>query len=169
MDMARVSGPSFITFVKVEYPGLVRFASALVGDPQVGRDIAQEAMERLWRQWDSVRLYDAPDQWLRRVASNLAITRSRRLALERKHLPAVAGREAVVVDWPEPDPALWNAVRRLPERQRVVVVLRILEDRSHADIAGVLGCSQANTRQLLRRGLAALKVSWQDERRSVPR
>lgn len=169
MSMEWASGPSFLTFARTAYPALIRFASALVGDPQAGRDIAQETMARLWCEWESVRLYQAPDQWLRRVASNLAITRSRRLALERKHLPAVVGCEAVVVDWPEPDTVLWDAVRRLPERQRVVVVLRILEDRSHADIADVIGCSQVNARQLLRRGLAALKLSLQQERSSVPR
>jgi RNA polymerase sigma factor (sigma-70 family) len=169
MSMERIQAPSFRTFARAAYPDLVRFASALIGDLDTGRDIAQEAMERLWHNWDSVRLHDSPDHWLRRVAFNLAIDRSRRQAMERRNLPAVATPEAVVVEWPAPDPALWRAVRRLPERRRVAVVLRILEDRSHTEIAGVLGCSQANARQLLRRGLAQLRASLQDELCEVPR
>jgi RNA polymerase sigma factor (sigma-70 family) len=169
MDVEQASAPSFAAFSRAARPGLVRFATTLVGSAHAGADIAQDALEQLWRKWDRVRLYDSPDDWLRRVARNLAITRARRLALERRRLPAVATREGVATDWPEPDPDLWRAVRRLPERQRAAVVLHVLEGRPHAEIAAVLGCSDVNARQLLHRGLTKLRTLVGDRLREVAR
>jgi RNA polymerase sigma-70 factor (ECF subfamily) len=47
-------------------------------------------------------------------------------------------------------------VRRLPRRQREVVVLVHVDDRSVADVAAVLGCAEDTVRTHLRRAHAHL-------------
>ena len=52
--------------------------------------------------------------------------------------------------------AVWNELRRLPDRQRAAVVLRYYEDLADDDIAQLLGCRPATVRSLLHRALARL-------------
>jgi RNA polymerase sigma factor (sigma-70 family) len=56
-----------------------------------------------------------------------------------------------------PDRGMRNALRRLPEEQRSVVLLRVLGDLSVADVARVLGKTQGAVKAAQRRGLASLK------------
>lgn len=55
------------------------------------------------------------------------------------------------------DRALWDAVARLPERQRSAVVLRFVGDLAHADIAAAIGCSEEAARRSLLEGLTKLR------------
>ena len=59
---------------------------------------------------------------------------------------------------PTVDGDLWEAVGRLPEKQRGAISLRYLGDLPYADIGVVLGCSEAAARQNVRAGLAALRL-----------
>ena len=54
---------------------------------------------------------------------------------------------------------LWAASRRLPPRQRAVLVLRYYEDLSEAEIARVLDIPVGTVKTLARRGLARLRRS----------
>lgn len=66
---------------------LVRYAYALTGNVSDAQDIAQEAFARAWQRWDSVRGYDCPEAWVRRVATNLATSRFRRDLTARAAAP----------------------------------------------------------------------------------
>lgn len=52
---------------------------------------------------------------------------------------------------------LIEALRRLPARQRAVIVLRYLDDLSEAETAEVLGCSVGNVKSTCSRGLSRLR------------
>jgi RNA polymerase sigma factor (sigma-70 family) len=51
----------------------------------------------------------------------------------------------------------WGVLRRLPDRQRMAVVLRFYEDLSEAEIAELLGCRPGTVKSLIHRGLAKVK------------
>jgi RNA polymerase sigma factor (sigma-70 family) len=55
------------------------------------------------------------------------------------------------------DAELWDAVRRLPPKQRSAVVQRYLLDRPYAEIAAVIGSSEDAARQNVRAGLQRLR------------
>jgi DNA-binding CsgD family transcriptional regulator len=57
------------------------------------------------------------------------------------------------------DRAVGCPTRRLPLRQRAVLVLRYYEDLSEAEIARVLGIPAGTVKTLARRGLARLRRS----------
>jgi RNA polymerase sigma factor (sigma-70 family) len=55
------------------------------------------------------------------------------------------------------DQSLWEAVGRLPARQRSAVVLRYVADLPHRDIAVAIGCSEEAARRSLHEGLTKLR------------
>ena len=67
---------------------------------------------------------------------------------------------------------LWAAVRKLPERQRMVLVLRYHEDLSEAEVARLLHLSVGAVKALTHRGISRLRVDLgraADEQASIPR
>jgi RNA polymerase sigma factor (sigma-70 family) len=83
----------------------------------------------------------------------------RRAAVARKHVPELAGSSA---DGPDAASAaddrgeMAAALRRLPRRQREVLVLRYYLDLDPAEIAATLRITSSSVRSTLTRGLAAL-------------
>jgi DNA-directed RNA polymerase specialized sigma24 family protein len=59
------------------------------------------------------------------------------------------------------EPALWEAVGRLPIKQRASILHRYVNDLSYADIGRIVGCSEAAARQNVRAGLASLRGAWE--------
>ncbi len=139
---------------------VVRYAYALTGNLADAQDIAHEAFARAWQRWDSVRSYDSPEAWVRRVATNLAASRFRRDKIARS-----AGRQLTAVQVPEISPdtvALVAALRTLAERQRVVIVLHYLADQPLAQIAAELHVPVGSVKAWLSRGRDALAVAMND-------
>jgi RNA polymerase sigma-70 factor (sigma-E family) len=129
-----------------------RVAYRLLGDRTEAEDIAQETLARATLRW--ARLHERPEGWVSRVASNLAIDRYRR---RRREPRFQSGPVGIVDDRTVERSDLVVALRRLPRRQREVVVLRYLADFSEADVAATLGCSVGTVKTHASRGLSALR------------
>jgi RNA polymerase sigma-70 factor (ECF subfamily) len=135
---------------------IVRHAYALTGNISDAQDITQEAFARAWQRWDKVRNLDSPEAWVRRVATNLATSRFRRDRTAR-----VAAWQLVAGPVPEVSPdtvALVAALKTLPERHRVVLVLHYLADQPVDQIAAELRCPVGSVKAWLSRGRAALTL-----------
>lgn len=162
--MTVTQATEFEPFFRAEFARLVTAVAALTGSREVAKEIAQESMLRAYRDWARVSTMDIPEAWVRRVAINLAIDRSRRNHRERAALDRLS---VDTVSEPDADAAspVWVAVRRLPERQRAVVVLRYVFDQSVADIAATLQIAEGtvtatlvNARRTLSRYLHGTEV-----------
>jgi RNA polymerase sigma-70 factor (ECF subfamily) len=161
MASDRQTDTDFDDFYGATARRIVRHAYALTGSLADAQDIAQEAFARAWQRWSSVRAYDSPEAWVRRVATNLATSRHRRDRTER-----AAARQLLARDVPEISPdtvALIAGLRKLPERQRVVLVLHYLADLPVGQIATELGCPVGSVKAWLSRGRDALAVALADE------
>ncbi len=75
---------AFRAFVDREYRPLVRGLALYCGDAAVAEELAQDAFARAFQRWSSVSGMARPDAWLRTVAFNLARSRFRRRAAERR-------------------------------------------------------------------------------------
>jgi RNA polymerase sigma-70 factor (sigma-E family) len=151
---------AFERFVAAEASSLLRFAYLLTGGRETAEDLLQSALERCYRHWRRVERTDRPERYVRRVLANAATDRWRG-ARRRPELPLAAAAEPVVADTTEALLArdeLIRALRTLSARQRVVVVLRYVEDLSEQDTAALLDCSVGSVKAHASRGLARLRA-----------
>ncbi len=146
--------PSFDEFYSNAAARLVRHSYALTGDLAEAQDIAQEAFARAWQRWPAVRECDSPEAWVRRVATNLAASRWRRIRVARAAAGQPAQQHAPEVS--TDTVALVCGLRTLPERQRTVLVLHYMCDLSVDQIASELGCPSGSVKSWLSRGRTAL-------------
>jgi RNA polymerase sigma-70 factor (sigma-E family) len=132
-----------------------RVAYRIVGSRDEASEIAQETLARAAQHWPKVA--DHAEPWVARVAGNQAISywRTRR----RRQAVALAARPRGGDDYQVERVDLVRALRSLPRRQRQVVVLRYLADRSEAEVAVLLGCSEGTVKSSASRGLAALRTT----------
>ena len=96
--------------------------------------------------------------WVTRTALNKARTKGRRLGAERRAYERAEGlrRAPAPAEEPPLDDSVTEALRRLPARQREIVVLHYLLDMSVADVAGALGVAEGAVKTQLYRARATL-------------
>ena len=139
-------------------PGLVLFARQFVRSIADAEDIVQEAFVRFWRTERSIQNRALLFATVRSIALDLLRRDSRRARRE-----AVALADVEQVTQPEFDSAsesqhaLAAAIDRLPAEQREVLVMKIWNELTFADIAAVLKISQNTAASRYRYALAALK------------
>jgi RNA polymerase sigma-70 factor (sigma-E family) len=138
---------------------LVRLALVMVGDLATAEDVVQDAFERLHRGWHGLRQPSSGLAYVRASVLNGCRSAHRRAAVARKHAPQLAEPSP---DGPDAASAaddrgeLAAALRRLPRRQREVLVLRYYQDLDVAEIADMLRIAPSSVRAANARGLAAL-------------
>src|SRR5918994_3114621 len=127
--------PDFSAWYREQHPLVLAALTVASGRADVAADATDEAFVRAYERWDRVRRMDSPGGWLYRVALNDLRRRCRRQAIERELLrrqpPPAAAMPA------NPAPHVWEAVRRLPTRQRTAVALRYVLDLSEPEVARV--------------------------------
>jgi len=146
----------FDEFYRDEYRAVVGLAYALSGSRTASEDIAQDAFVAAHRDWERIGRYDNPGAWVRRVVANLSVSLFRTKVREAKALTRLRGRTQAIPAMPPEDAEFWKAVRSLPKRQAQAIALHYLEDRSVADIAATLGCTESTVRVHLHKGRASL-------------
>nr|MDT0658900.1 sigma-70 family RNA polymerase sigma factor [Micromonospora sp. DSM 115978] len=134
----------------------LRAVLAGTGDRALAEDLVAEAFARAWASWPKVSQHPAPAAWVVRTALNIRVSWWRR----RRREVALDGHEgaSVVEDGLGPDDALLAAIRRLPRRQREVVVLRIWLDLDTRSAAAALGISAQTVAVHLSRATATLRA-----------
>jgi RNA polymerase sigma-70 factor (sigma-E family) len=140
---------------------LMRAAVALTGSRADGEDLLQAALERLLHNWS--RVDTDPEGYLRRTLYNLAADGWRRRGRWRGRLAefrsqaraaATSGEDIAAVDLRD---TLVRLLQQLPPRQRAVVVLRYWEQRTEAETAELLGCTEGTVKSAAARGLRRLR------------
>ena len=148
---------AFSAAVADHHRELARFAYRLCGDRTVAEDIVAEAYARVWPHWHRGRV-EVLLPYLMRTVANQAYARHRRRRLEEREPPpapaVVPSFESRVDEHDE----LWSALDRLPPQQRVVLVMRVVEDVSEEETAAVLGIPRGTVKSRLSRGLDALRA-----------
>jgi RNA polymerase sigma-70 factor (sigma-E family) len=151
---------AFAEFVGSRGPGLVRLARGLLRDPYQAEDIVQDVFARALVQWRRVSAADDVDAYVRRMVVNACTSWFRRavrreFAHDTATLPerAVADPSGAVTDRDR----VLGLLRRLPPRQRAVLVLRHYEGLPDAQIAALMGTSEVTVRSNAHRGLASLR------------
>ncbi|MBL7261410.1 SigE family RNA polymerase sigma factor [Paractinoplanes lichenicola] len=145
----------FTAFVAERGPVLLRIAHALTGDPRAAEDLVQGALAKAYAKWP--RIHGDAEAYVRRILYNDRVSGWRRAGRQREitmaELPERPGREPDIAE----RLALRQALLTLPDRQRAVLVLRYLEDRTVEETAEVLGCRPGTVASQASRALAKLR------------
>jgi RNA polymerase sigma factor (sigma-70 family) len=132
-----------------------RFLVAAVG-PIDADDCFQETFMAALRAYTRLRDTSNLRSWMLTIAHNKAIDAHR--ARRRRPVPVEGiAEEAAPPVTLDGEPQLWEAVRRLPTKQRTSIIHRFVNDLPYAEIGRIVGCSEAAARQNVRAGLASLK------------
>jgi RNA polymerase sigma factor (sigma-70 family) len=159
-----VTLPPFQTLLDEHAADLHRFLAASVG-PHDGADCFQETVISALRAYPDLQHADNLRGWLFTIAHRKVVDHARRVA--RRAIPVAEPPEVGTFDPDDlADRELWGAVRALPPKQRTAVVQRYLLDRPYAEVAAVIGCSEAAARQNVRAGLQRLRAELPQEVRS---
>lgn len=154
---------SFEAFYDGDFSRVVAVLVAIGTDVATAEELAQEAFARAFVRWGDGAI-ERPSTWVRTVAVNLARSRFRRLAAERRARHRLEGDSQVLPAPALPEyEAVWRHVRRLSDRQRVAVVLRYVDGLSTSETAEVMGCAAATVRVHLHRARATLATALQGE------
>ncbi|MHA6762816.1 SigE family RNA polymerase sigma factor [Streptacidiphilus sp. PAMC 29251] len=149
----------FEAFVAARGPRLLRIAWLLTGDAHQAEDLLQTVLARVWPHWRRIAV-DSPEAYVRKALVNTHASWWKRRW--RGELPFATLPERAVQADPfagvELEQALAAAVRRLPPRQRAVVVLRYFEDLSVEETAEALGCNTGTVKSQAFKALRALRT-----------
>jgi RNA polymerase sigma-70 factor (sigma-E family) len=152
---------TFDQFAGARLQAVLRFATALTGDPDLAKDLVQEVLIRVNGQWQKVGQLDRPEAYIRKMVVNEYLSWRRR---SWRLIPS--GMSSYLPGRPSPDPAdgyierqaLLAELAKLSRRQRTALVLRYYEGFSDAEIADVMDCAQSTVRGHVFKALAALRV-----------
>ncbi|WP_338087940.1 SigE family RNA polymerase sigma factor [Nocardioides lijunqiniae] len=147
----------FDEFVSARSTALLRTAYLLTHDHSLAEDLLQTALSKAWFSWS--RIDGSPEPYVRRILVNTYATWWRRKwngELATDELPERAHSDAS--DAVSAGHDLWQAMERLPRRQRAVVVLRYFEDLSEAQTADLMSCSVGTVKSQLSKALAKLRI-----------
>lgn len=156
---------AFASLVRAHQDEVYTLARRLVGDPHLASDVAQEALIRAWRALPKFRGDAKLSTWLYRITVNTSWTHKKRA---RRHsgspidehddlaAPEDADHPVVAGEMLELRGRLRQALDRLPDGQRQVVVLKDIHGWSHAEIAKATGISVTAAKVRLHRARARL-------------
>jgi len=151
----------------------------LVGSPSEAEDIAQEVFVTVFKSIESYRGEAKLSTWILRIAANHAKNRIKYLSRRRTtsqemrdgtdatemadegKAPMQAHFDApdVLLEAAETEQILQGAIAKLDEEQRLLVVLRDVEELSYEEIVEITGLPEGTVKSRLHRARMALKDS----------
>ena len=156
----------FDAFVAHRSTALLRTAFLLTRDRSLAEDLVQTALAKAWFAWG--RIEGNPETYVRRILVNTYSSWWRRrwngeratevLPEPASGLSPTAAGQHAASGQVDDRTDLWQALGRLPKRQRAVVVLRFYEDLSEAETAELMQCSVGTVKSQASRALAKLRL-----------
>jgi RNA polymerase sigma-70 factor (ECF subfamily) len=156
--------------VERHHAELYRYALAMLRNASVAEDAVQEAFERAF-----VALGRYPEEriralalraWLYRITLNVVRNLVRGQSRELPVAKTPDKRFRTVSDLGDDDREAWLdvlvALERLPDRQRVAVILRYIQDLPYSEIANITGTPLNTVKTLTRRGVERLRILLTD-------
>jgi RNA polymerase sigma-70 factor (ECF subfamily) len=145
---------------------LLTFIRRMVGNAHKSEELFQEVFLSIWVKRKQYQFPRPFKPWLYAIAANKCRASFRGRALTTSSMFDDDALAAPDTEQPSPSEALiatetatmvGSAVSRLPTQQRAVVVLRIWDGLSYAEIAEVVGRTEATVRSHMHHGLAAMR------------
>lgn len=147
---------------------ICRYLARLVGNVELGRDLAQETFLHAWRSLPRLREGERFSPWLYQIATNLARSHARRARLIHwlpwsGPLESTAGsaRFERLEDQVGETEQVLLALAALPPKRRACVLLAFEGGFTHREIAQLLGLSQTSVDTYLSRGCQQFRLAYE--------
>jgi RNA polymerase sigma factor (sigma-70 family) len=150
------------------HPKLITALTVIAGDAALGAEVVDEAVVRAYERWHRVGSMSSPDGWTYRTALNVLRRRQRRLRTEHQlHLRRAAPsmEAAPGADW---SVEVWDALGRLPPRERTATALRYVADLSVEEIALAMRVAPGTVKATLHAARRRLGVALASHLEEVP-
>jgi len=145
------------------YLPLCRLASLLLGDAASAEDVVQEAFLRTFSGWLRLRDPERAEHYLTRSVVNLCRSRWRHRDVEQRGNAAAGvtpdGARGWDSDRQDTVITVLAAVRLLPPRQRMTIVLRYYLDLPEAEVAELMGCAMGTVKSQMAKARASLAIA----------
>jgi RNA polymerase sigma factor (sigma-70 family) len=148
VSMRRRDAETIEALFRVEYVVMVRLAFTLVGNNEEAEELVQDSFAEVHRRFDEIR---QPGAYLRTTVLSRCRSLLRRRRVMQSHPPEPPG------DLPASAGELWDVLHKLPEDQRLAVVLRYYGQYRASEISRMLDIPAATVRSHLKRGLTAMR------------
>jgi RNA polymerase sigma-70 factor (sigma-E family) len=146
---------SFDAFVLARSRKLVRTAYLLTQDHALAEDLVQTALAKAWFAWSRIEGGD-PEPYVRKIIVNTYASWWRRRWNGEQPSAELPETATPLADDERTD--VWQALQRLPRRQRAVVVLRYYEDLTEVETARILGCTTGTVKSQTSKAFAKLRL-----------
>jgi RNA polymerase sigma-70 factor (sigma-E family) len=152
---------TFEEFAGTRLQAVLRFGTALTGNPDLAKDLVQEVLIRVSGRWQEIGRLDRPEAYVRKMVVNEYLSWRRG---SWRLIPSGMSSHIAVPASPDPADgyverqALLAELAKLSRRRRTALVLRYYEGFSDAEIAEVMGCTPSTVRGHVFKALAALRV-----------
>jgi RNA polymerase sigma-70 factor (ECF subfamily) len=137
-----------------EYSGRVYgLCLRMTRDPSAAEDCTQEAFINAWRALDRFETRSAFGTWMHRIAVNVVLGKRRRVSFgnEMSIEPVDLEASEWSFDTPVEESEIEEAIARLPEGARDVLVLSGIYGYSHIETAAMLGLAEGTCKAQLHR------------------
>ncbi|PSK96339.1 RNA polymerase sigma-70 factor (sigma-E family) [Murinocardiopsis flavida] len=137
---------------------LLRIARSLTKNHADAEDLLQAALVKTFFAWERISSPNARDGYVRRAMVNTQISEWRRRRLDVFPTDEIPEQRVDDLTW-QTDLAdvVGRAIGRLPDRQRITVVLRYYEDLTEAEVAERLGVSVGTVKSTVSRAVGKLR------------
>ncbi len=141
---------------------MTRSVWRILRDPDRADDALQDALATIWRRLDRIRRHPNPTALILRICANSAynLLRRRRVRRSAPLPPTLESDDPSAADRAagrELRDEVIAAVGRLPRKQALAVLMRVVQEQSYADIAAALGCTEQTARSHASKGRARLR------------
>ena len=134
-----------------------RLALAIVSDPELAEDVAQETLARAFRDRRQLRDRSAVEAWLRRITVRQALNACRSRGPERLVSEPTDNTDSTL------NLAVRQALAQLKPEHSTVLALAMYEGLTHREIADTLGVPEGTVASRIHAAKAAFRQVWEDE------
>lgn len=172
---AKGDAEAFAGIVREHQSMVFSIAYHFLRDRPLAEELAQEVFLHLHRNLRAIQSPSHLVHWLRKVTSHRCVDQARRRKLRPRlslteyleRAPEPAGEFRMPDPWLADE--LGPLVARLPERSRLIVILRFQEDLEPAEIAETLNIPLGTVKSNLHRSLALLRGRLERARKGISR
>lgn len=156
--------PAFARLYELYFEQLWQFAYRYVRSETLAEEVVHDVFLNLWRARESWQVRTSVQSYLYGAVRNRALTLSAQAATSQAHedddeLPAPVSppSPAAQLESAELEEMVQRAVDALPERQKLVMTLRLTREMTYAEIASAIGVSEAAVGKLMLKAQARLR------------